>query len=123
MKLIKTEKEYDQSLQRLDIIFDAKPNTKEGQEAELLALLIEEYEEKNHQIVAPDPITAIRIRMEELELKQKDLVGVIGSKSIVSEVLNKKRTLTVNMIRNLSDKLKIASKVLIQEYDLQHEKR
>lgn len=119
MKLIRTEKEYDKALKRLNIIFDAKPKTKHGQEAELLALLIEEYEETNHFIDAPDPIIAIRIRMEELELKQKDLVGVIGSKSIVSEVLNKKRTLTVNMIRNLSDKLKIAAKVLIQEYELQ----
>jgi len=119
MKLIRTEKEYDQALERLNIIFDAKPNSKQGQEAELLALLIEEYEETNHPIEAPDPIIAIRIRMEELELKQKDLVGVIGTKSIVSEVLNKKRTLTVNMIRNLSSTLKIAAKVLIQEYELQ----
>ena len=119
MKLIRTEKEYDQALNRLNIIFDARPKTKQGQEAELLTLLIEEYEETNHPIDSPDPILAIRIRMEELEMKQKDLVGVIGSKSIVSEVLNKKRTLTVNMIRNLSDKLKIAAKVLIQEYELQ----
>jgi len=119
MKLIKTEKEYDKALERLNVIFDANPKTKQGQEAELLALLIEEYEENNYPINAPDPIVAIRIRMEELELKQKDLVGIIGSKSIVSEVLNKKRTLTVNMIRNLSDKLKIAAKVLIQEYELQ----
>ena len=119
MKLIRTEKEYDKALKRLELIFDSKPKSKNGQEAELLALLIEEYEETNYPINTPDPIVAIRIRMEELELKQKDLVGVIGSKSIVSEVLNKKRTLTVNMIRNLSDKLKIAAKVLIQEYDLQ----
>lgn len=123
MRLIRTEKEYDKALERLNIIFDAKPNTKQGQEAELLALLIEEYEKINHPIEFPDPIVAIRIRMEELEMKQKDLIGIIGSKSIVSEVLNKKRTLTVNMIRNLSDKLKIAAKVLIQEYDLQKDQR
>lgn len=123
MKLITTEKEYDKALERLSEIFDSKPNTKLGQEADFLALLIEQYEEVNHPIESPDPIVAIRIRMEELEMKQKDLVGIIGSKSIVSEVLNKKRTLTVNMIRNLSDKLKIAAKVLIQEYDLQKEKR
>ncbi len=119
MKLIKTEKEYDKALNRLNTIFDAKPKSKLGEEAELLALIIEEYESINYPINSPDPIVAIRIRMEELELKQKDLVGIIGSKSIVSEVLNKKRTLTVNMIRNLSSKLKIAAKVLIQEYDLQ----
>lgn len=118
MKLITTEKEYDKALKRLEVIFDATPRSKDGQEAELLALLIEEYEAKHYFIEAPDPITAIRIRMEELEMKQKDLIGVIGSKGIVSEVLNKKRKLTVNMIRNLSDKLQIAARVLIQEYDL-----
>ena len=118
MKLITTEKEYDKALKRLDKIFDASPKTKNGQEAEVLILLIEEYEEKHYKIESPDPITAIRIRMEELEIKQKDLVGVIGSKGIVSEVLNKKRKLTVNMIRNLSEKLKIAAQILIQEYEL-----
>ncbi len=118
MKLLRTEKEYDQALERLNQIFDAVPASKQGEEAELLALLIEEYEESNYPIDAPDPITAIRIRMEELELKQKDLVGVIGTKSIVSEVLNKKRSLTVKMIRNLSEKLNLAAKVLVQEYDL-----
>ncbi len=118
MKLISTEKEYNKALERLEIIFDASPRTKKGQEAEVLALLIEEYEDKHYAIDAPDPITAIRIRMEELEMKQKDLIGVIGTKGIVSEVLNKKRKLTVNMIRNLSKKLKITAQVLIQEYQL-----
>jgi len=118
MKLIRTEREYEKALDRLDLIFDSKSSSKEGQEAELLALLIEDYEDIHYRIPSPDPIAAIRIRMEELELKQKDLIGVIGSKGIVSEVLNKKRKLTVTMIRNLSDKLKIAAKVLIQEYEL-----
>jgi len=118
MKLIETEFEYNKALKRMEEIFNAEPNTKEGQEADVLALLIEEYEEENYKIDSPDPIVAIKIRMEELELKQKDLVGVIGSKGIVSEVLNKKRRLTIKMIRNLSDKLKIAVNVLIQEYQL-----
>ena len=118
MKLITTEREYDKALERLNVIFDANPKSKEGQEADVLALLIEEYEEEHYSIGSPDPITAIRIRMEELEIKQKDLVGVIGSKGIVSEVLNRKRKLTVTMIRNLSDKLKIAAQILIQEYEL-----
>ncbi len=83
MKLITSEKEYNKSLERLNEIFDSNPKSKEGQEAEVLALLIQEYEEKHYSIDTPDPITAIRIRMEELELKQKDLVGVIGSKGIV----------------------------------------
>jgi len=118
MKLITTEKEYNKALDRIDEIFDSSPKSKEGQEAEVLALLIEEYEEKCYPIESPDPITAIRIRMEELELKQKDLVGVIGSKGIVSEVLNRKRKLTVAMIRNLSEKLKITAQILIQDYEL-----
>jgi HTH-type transcriptional regulator/antitoxin HigA len=116
MKPIRTEADYDQALTRLDEIFDADPISNEGQEAEVLALLVEDYEARYHSIQVPDPITAIRIRMEELELKQKDLVGVIGSKGVVSEVLNKKRKLTVSMIRNLSEKLKIAAQVLIQDY-------
>jgi len=118
IKILNTEVEYDNALRRLERIFDSNPASKDGQEAELLILLIEDYESREHPIESPDPITAIRIRMKEMELKQKDLVGVIGSKGIVSEVLNKKRKLTVNMIRNLSDKLKIAVSVLIQEYKL-----
>jgi len=116
--LIKTEKEYDEALERLSEIFDAKENSKKGQEAELLVLLIENYEDKNYAIETPDPIVAVRIRMEELELKQKDLIGVVGSKGIVSEVLNRKRRLTVKMIRNLSERLKITPNVLIQDYEL-----
>ncbi len=118
MKIIKSKSEYKKALSRLDQIFDAKPKSKEGEEAELLILLIEDYENRNYFIDSPDPIEAIKIRMEEMELKQKDLRGEIGTKSIVSEVLNKKRRLTVNMIRNLSQKLKIASEVLIQDYSL-----
>ena len=116
--LIKTEKQYDEALERLNTIFDANANSKEGQEAELLALLIENYENEKHPIEAPDPIVAVRIRMEELQLKQKDLVGIVGSKGIVSEVLNRKRKLTVKMIRNLSERLKITPNVLIQDYEL-----
>ena len=118
MKLIKSEKEYDKALRCMEKIFDADPKSKEGQEAEVLALLIEEYEEQNYPIDPPDPIIAIHIRMEEMQLKQKDLVGIIGSKSIVSEVLNRKRKLTVNMIRNLSVQLKITAQVLIQDYEI-----
>jgi HTH-type transcriptional regulator / antitoxin HigA len=116
MELIKTEKQYQKALERMEVIFDAPSHTKEGKEAETLALLIEEYEKEHYPIHVPDPIEAIRIRMEEMNLKQKDLIGIIGTKGIVSEVLNKKRKLTVQMIRNLSEKLKIDTKVLIQEY-------
>lgn len=117
-KIIKTEKEYEKALERMELIFDAKPKSKEGKEAELLALLIDEYEKENYPISAPDPIEAIRIRMEDLDLKQKDLVGLIGNKSIVSEVLNRKRKLTVQMIRTLSKKLNLTAQVLVQDYQL-----
>ena len=116
--IIKSEEEYDIALMRLEEIFDAKSNSNDGQEAELLILLIENYEEKHYSINSPDPIRAVRIRMEEMDLKQKDLIGIVGSKGIVSEVLNKKRRLTVRMIRNLSERLKITPNVLIQDYEL-----
>lgn len=119
IKPIKTEAEYDAALTRLDEIFDAQPGTPEGDESELLALLIDDYENKYHFIEAPDPIEAIKIRMEEMDLQQTDLVGIIGGKSRVSEVLNRKRKLTVDMIRNLTKKLKISPTILIQEYLLE----
>ena len=84
--LIKSEKQYDKALERLNEIFDAKPNSSEGQEAELLSLLIESYEETNHVIDSPDPIVAVRIRMEELQLKQKDLIGIVGSKGKTEQI-------------------------------------
>jgi HTH-type transcriptional regulator / antitoxin HigA len=117
-QVIKSEEQYEKALERLDEIFDTESSSIEGQEAELLALLIEDYENQIYPIDTPDPIVAIKIRMEELSVKQKDLVGVVGAKGIVSEVLNKKRKLTVTMIRNLSAKLKIAPNVLIQDYAL-----
>ncbi|HPK09651.1 MAG TPA: hypothetical protein PK246_04885 [Saprospiraceae bacterium] len=116
--IIKTEEQYDTALVRLEQIFDADPTTKDGQEAELLALLIENYEEEHYSVDSPDPIVAVKIRMEELQLRQKDLVGIVGSKGIVSEILNKKRKLTVSMIRNLSERLKLQPKILIQDYEI-----
>ena len=76
IKPIKTEKDYTKALKRLEIIFDAPPKSKNGDEAEILSLLIENYENQHYPIEAPDPIEAIKIRMEELDLKQKDLVGI-----------------------------------------------
>ena len=118
IKPIKTEKDYDKALERLELIFDATPNSKEGDEAEILSLLIDNYENKHYPIESPDPIEAIKIRMEEMNLKQKDLVGVIGGKSRVSEVLNKKKRLTVEMIRELEQLLHISASVLVNNYKL-----
>lgn len=118
LKPIKSEQGYRKALKRLEIIFDAKTNTKEGDEAEILSLLIENYENEHYPIEAPDPIEAIKIRMEELNLRQKDLVGVIGGKSRVSEIMNRKKKLTVEMIRELERMLQISASVLVNNYQL-----
>jgi HTH-type transcriptional regulator/antitoxin HigA len=115
---IKTEKDYNKALERLEQIFDAPINSKEGDEAEILSILIDNYENKYYPIEAPDPIEAIKIRMEEMNLKQKDLVGVIGGKSRVSEILNKKKKLTVEMIRKLEDLLHLSASIFVNNYRL-----
>ena len=118
LKPIKTEKDYRNALECLEVIFDAKIDTKEGDEAEILSLLIENYENEHYPIEAPDPIEAIKIRMEELNMRQKDLVGIIGGKSRVSEILNRKKRLTVEMIRELEKILQISASVLVNNYQL-----
>jgi len=87
VKIIKTEKEYQLALERLNVVFDAPSDTKDGDEAELLALLIEKYEDENYPIEAPDPIEAIKFRMEQLNMKKKDLAEVLGYRSRVTEIL------------------------------------
>jgi len=118
IKVIKSEKDYNQSLKRLEVIFHAPANSKEGDEAEIISILIEKYEDEHFPIEAPDPIEAIKIRMEEMQLKQVDLIPEIGGKSRVSEVLNKKRKLTVDMIRKLTERLQLSPTVLIKDYQL-----
>ena len=115
---IKTEMDYERALERLEVIFDASPNSKEGDEAEILTVLINNYEDQYYPIEAPDPIEAIKIRMEELNIRQKDLVGIIGGKSRVSEILNKKKRLTVDMIRELEGILHISASILVNNYNL-----
>ncbi len=118
LRPIKNETDYRDALDRLEVIFDAPIDTKEGDEAEILSLMIENYENEHYTIEAPDPIEAIKIRMEELNLRQKDLVGVIGGKSRVSEILNRKKKLTVEMIRDLERILQISASVLVNNYQL-----
>lgn len=119
IKPIKSEADYLESLNRLEVIFDSSLNTPEGDEAEILSLLIENYEQEFYPIEAPDPIEAIKIRMEEMDLRPKDLIGVIGQKSRVSEILNKKKKLTVDMIRKLEEALKIPATILVNNYNLE----
>ncbi len=116
IKPIKNEVDYQKSLDRLEVIFDAKKDTKNGDELEILSILIDKYENEVFPIGFPDPIEAIKFRMEQMGLKQKDLAEVIGFKSRVSEILNKKRKLTLEMIRNLNVKLHIPTEVLVQDY-------
>ncbi len=116
LKPIKTEADYNEALKRLEEIFDAAIGTDESDEADILGLMIDDYEKKNYPIDAPDPIEAIKIRMEEMHLKQVDLIDAIGGKSRVSEVLSRKRKLTVKMIRKLTKKLNLSPETLIGEY-------
>ena len=115
---IKNETDYRNALKRLEVIFDAPIGTPEGDEADLLGLMIDDYEKKHYPILAPDPIEAIKIRMEEMHLKQIDLVNEIGGKSRVSEILNRKRKLTVGMIRKLNRRLNLSPELLISDYKL-----
>jgi HTH-type transcriptional regulator/antitoxin HigA len=116
IKPIKTEQDYEQAMKRLEVIFDALPNTKEGDELEILSMLIEKYEDEHYPIGPPDPIEAIKFRMEQMNFSQNELAQIIGHKSKASEILNKKRKLSLSMIRKLSEKLQIPSDVLIQPY-------
>ena len=118
IKPIKTQTDYREALKRLDKIFDSAIGTPESDEADVLGVLIDEYEKKHYPIEAPDPIEAIKIRMEELKLKQIDLVNEMGGKSRVSEVLNRKRKLTVEMIRKLTNRLNLSADILINDYRL-----
>jgi HTH-type transcriptional regulator/antitoxin HigA len=117
INLIKSEQDYQQALIRLEEIFDASKNTPEGDELEILGLLIEQYENDHFPIDLPDPIEAIKFRMEQMGYTQNDLANIIGLKSRASEILNKKRKLTLGMIRKLHKSFKIPTEVLIQNYE------
>ncbi len=114
-RLIKNEEDYDMALSRIEQLMDAKPGTAEMDELELLTALVEMYEERHFPISPPEPIDAIKFRMEQLGLGQKDMVPFIGTKSKVSEVLNGKRTLTLAMMRSLNKGLGISAEVLLKE--------
>jgi HTH-type transcriptional regulator/antitoxin HigA len=116
IKAISTESDYQKALERLEVIFDAKKGSEESDELEILGILIESYENEHYPIDLPDPIEAIKFRMEQMGYSQTDLAKVIGLKSRASEILNKKRKLSLEMIRLLHDNLKIPTEVLIQAY-------
>ncbi len=116
IKPIKNKKDYQEALKRLEVIFDSKKNCPEGDELEILGILIEKYEDEHFPVGFPDPIEAIKFRMEQMGYTQTDLAKVVGLKSRASEILNKKRKLSLDMIRLLHDNFNIPTEVLIQAY-------
>lgn len=110
---IKTKKDYEAALDRIDELWDAKANTPEGDELDILATLVEAYEINNFEILPPDPVEAIKFRMEQMGLKKSDLAPILGGRNRVSEILRRKRNLTVKMIKALHDKLNIPAESLI----------
>lgn len=112
-KLIKTEADYNAALARLEELFDAKPGSKNFDEAELLMTLVELYEEQHYKIEPPDPIEAIKFRMEQMGMKRVDLAQYLGSRGRVSEILNRQRSLTLAMIKKLHKEFGIPAESLL----------
>lgn len=115
ISIIKTEKEYETALQEIEGLLDSAENSEESEKLELLSILVENYENKHHSIDIPDPIEAIKFRMDQMGIRKKDLEPSIGSRGRISEILNKKRNLTLPMIRKLNRLLNIPAEILIQD--------
>lgn len=113
IKPIKTKKDYEAALKKIEGLFNAKPSTIDGDLLDVLTTLVEAYEQKHYKIAPPDPIEAIKFRMEQLGLKQSDIAEVIGGKNRASEILNKKRELTAQMMRDLHRKFNIPAESLL----------
>src|SRR3990172_12753120 len=118
IKPIKSEKDYRNALEEIDRIFDAKLNTPEGDRLEVLSTLVEKYEEEHFPIDAPDPVEALRYFMESRGLSRVDLEEYIGGSGRVSEVLNRKRSLSLTMIRKLHFELGVPADALLKEIDV-----
>jgi HTH-type transcriptional regulator/antitoxin HigA len=113
IKPIKTENDYNEALKEIEKLWDAKPNTPKGDKLEILTTLVQTYEQEHYPIDPPDPIEAIKFRMEQLGLKQKDLAEAMGGKNRVSEVLSGKRKLTMKMARELHKRFHISAESLL----------
>jgi HTH-type transcriptional regulator/antitoxin HigA len=118
IKPIKNEKDYQDVLKRIDEIFDAKNDTPEGDELEILVMLVEKYEAEYYPIEEPDPIELIKFILEQRGMSQKDFSQILGSRHRASELLNKKRSLSLDHIRKIHTALGVPSQALIQEYEL-----
>lgn len=116
VKMIRTKKDYQMAMERFEKIFNAKSGTKESEEADVLAILIKNYEDKNFVIDTPDPLDAIRYRMKQQGLSNKDLATILGYKSRVTDLFNGHRKLNLGMIRKLHDRLNISLETLVRNY-------
>jgi HTH-type transcriptional regulator / antitoxin HigA len=110
---IKTEQDYNDSIKRIENLWGAKKDTPQGDELDLLVTLVESYEIKHYPIAPPDPVDAIRFRMEQMDMTKADMVKYLGSQSRVSEVLNRKRKLTLSMVKSLYKGLRIPAEILL----------
>jgi len=118
IKPIKTKKDYQSALKRVDALMSAKKGTEEGDELDVLVTLIEVYEDKHYQIDSPDPIEAIKHVMEALGMNRRELNATLGSASRASEILNRRRKLSLPMIRELNASMGIPAQALIKDYKL-----
>lgn len=116
-KILKSEIEYNEALERLEKLQDAEVGTPEGDELELLIYLIQKYEEENFALPDPDPVDVIQFYIEQRGLKAKDLVDIIGDKTLVSKILNRERKLNLRMVKNLHEKFHIPYNLLFSEYE------
>ncbi len=116
LKVITSEKDYRRSLKAIEDLWDAKPGSEAHDSLEVLALLVDDYEKRAFPMEEPDPVAAIRFRLEQAGLESKDLVPILGSRSRVSEIMNHKRGLTLEMIRKLFDELQIPMEALIPRH-------
>ena len=110
---IKTEQDYNDSIKRIEELWGAKKDTLQGDELDLLVTLVESYEMKHYPIAPPDPVDAIKFRMEQMDMTKADMVKYLGSQSRVSEVLNRKRKLTLSMVKSLYKGLRIPAEILL----------
>jgi HTH-type transcriptional regulator/antitoxin HigA len=116
LKILKTKKDYRAALERFEQIFQAKPGSPENDEADVLSLLLKNYEEKHYVMEAPNPLEAIKYRMEQQGLTNSDMAAILGFKSRVTDIFNKHRKLNLTMIRRLHDQLNIPLETLVKEY-------
>jgi HTH-type transcriptional regulator / antitoxin HigA len=116
---IRSEHDYESALSEVEGLFESRPGTPEGDRLEVLVALVEAYERKHHPIPPPDPIEALLYHMESRGLTRRDLEPYLGSRARVAEVLNRRRSLTIEMIRRLHEGLGLPAEVLIRPYELQ----